>query len=310
MARHGAFLSTWHPLHRRYFCHRADVRFAATEGTRLMSHAGPPSEPPPDPDESVSGGETPAAPEPPPYNPYPDNWDASSSTPPSPPGPQNPYEQAAPYGQPDPYQQQQPYGAPATPGAYGQPSPYAAPGQPGSPANPYAGPANNKPTFGFGGYAGWFTRVGAYLIDYIVALVAALPLWAGYGILIANTSTTTNPDGTTTSDYSGSVAVPLILIVIGALSSIGFYIWNVCIRQGRTGATIGKSVLAVRLVNSDLQPIGGGSAFLRSILHIVDAIPCYLGYFWPIWDSRKQTFADKIMTTFVIHATSAPPPPY
>ena len=310
MASHGAFLSTWDPSHRRYFCHRADDRFAATEGTRHMSHAGPPSEPPSDPDESAGGGETPAASEPPPYNPYPDNWESSSSTPPSPPGPQNPYEQAAPYGQPDPYQQQQPYGAPPAPGTYGQPSPYAAPGQPGSPANPYAGPANNKPTFGFAGYAGWFTRVGAYLIDYIVGLVAALPLWVGFGILSANTSTTTNADGTTTSDYSGSLAVPLILMLIGGLASIGFYVWNVCIRQGRTGATIGKSVLAVRLVNSDLQPIGGGSAFLRSILHIVDAIPCYLGYLWPIWDSRKQTFADKIMTTFVIHATEPTPPPY
>jgi uncharacterized RDD family membrane protein YckC len=123
-------------------------------------------------------------------------------------------------------------------------------------------------------------------------------------------STTTNADGTTTSHYSGSVGVPLVLILVGAVTALAFYIWNICLRQGRTGASIGKSVLAVRLVNSDLQTIGGGNAFLRSVLHIVDAIPCYLGYFWPIWDSRKQTFADKIMRTFVIHATAPQPPAY
>jgi uncharacterized RDD family membrane protein YckC len=279
-----------------------------------MSHAGPPSEPPSDPHEGSAGGDpTEPQPEQPaqPYNPYPANWE-SSGTPPTPSAPQNPYEQSAPSGQdpygqppqaPDPYgQQQSAYGQPA----YGQP----AYGQPGAHANPYAGPANDKPTFGFGGYAGWFTRVGAYLIDSIASLVAGFPLWIGYGILLANTTTTTNPDGTTTTDYSGSAALPLILILIGAVTSLAFYIWNICIRQGRTGASVGKNVLAIRLVNSDLQPIGAGWSFLRSILHIVDSIPCYLGYLWPIWDSRKQTFADKIMNTFVIQATTPVPPPY
>jgi uncharacterized RDD family membrane protein YckC len=289
-----------------------------------MSHAGPPaeppsgpsSEPPPDPDPSGAGsdatGPAPGRPEQPaaqPYNPYPDNWESGStaSTPQTPPtvDPQaDPYAQANPYGQPPAYGQSDPYG---------QQSPYAEPAQPGppgSPANPYAGAASTKPTFGFGGYASWSTRVGAYLIDQLAAMVAAIPLWIGYGILAANTTTTTNVDGTTTSEYSGSVGLPVFLIVIGAITSIGIYVWNICLRQGRTGASIGKSVLAVRLVNTDLQPIGGGMAFLRSVLHIVDAIPCYLGYFWPIWDSRKQTFADKIVNTFVIHATAPQPPAY
>ena len=69
-------------------------------------------------------------------------------------------------------------------------------------------------------------------------------------------------------------------------------------------------MLAIRLVNVDQQPIGPGWSFLRYVLHIVDAIPCYLGYFWPIWDSHKQTFADKIMHTYVIHATEPQPRPY
>lgn len=271
---------------------------------------------PPDPDqpEGPDSGQTgasepdPAAPGAPGYNPYPDNWNAAP-----PPPPPNPYEQANPYGQqpPDPYGQQQPanpYGQQPT-NPYGQPSPYASSGQPGSPANPYAGPANSKPTFGFGGYAGWFTRVGAYLIDYIAGLLAAIPALLGYVVLLTNTSTKINPDGSKSTTYSGSVAVPTILILIGAVTGIAFFVWNICIRQGRTGATIGKSVLAIRLVNSDLQPIGAGWAFLRYLLHILDGI-CYLGYLWPIWDDRKQTFADKIMNTFVIQATTSEPRPY
>ena len=258
-----------------------------------MSHAGPPSEPP-DPNHDANQdpkqgpnrgeGEGGVAPGEQPYSPYPSNW------PPS--GQQSPYDQASPYG-------------PGSP--YGQQSPYGAPGQ--QPANPYAGPASTRPTFGFGGYAGWFTRVGAYLIDAILGALAALPLWVGYVVLFSDATTTTDangvkhlhvhPTGTTTA-----------LVWLGILTSLGFQIWNVYIRQGRTGASYGKSVLAIRLVNSDLQPIGPGWAFVRQLLHIVDSLPCGIGWLWPIWDSRKQTFADKIMHTFVIQATAPAPPPY
>ena len=128
-------------------------------------------------------------------------------------------------------------------------------------------------------------------------------------MLLSNTTTTTDAQGVQHVHFNSSPGA-LFLILIGAVTSLVFFVWNVCIRQGRTGATIGKSVLAIRLVNADLQPIGPGWAFLRQILHIVDSLPCDLGYFWPIWDSRKQTFADKIMSTFVIQATQPQPPGY
>lgn len=244
-----------------------------------MSHAGPPPEPP-------QGDQ--------PYNPYPDNWE-SSGTPPTPPPAQNPYDQTNPYAQ-------------AQRGAYGQEAPYgdAAAGS----ANPYAGSANpNKPTFGFGGYAGWFPRVGAFIIDYILYAVSGAPAWIGQVILLQNSTTTTDAQGVEQIRYHDT-GLGTALILLGAVTAIAFFVWNICIRQGRTGATVGKSVLAIRLVNSDLQPIGGGWAFLRSMLHIVDYLPCLLGFFWPIWDSRKQTFADKIMNTFVIQATTEAPRPY
>jgi uncharacterized RDD family membrane protein YckC len=254
-----------------------------------MTYAGPPEPPQPDPDQPGSGATEPAGEQP--WSPYPAEWDqpSQSSAPPPPAygAPETPYQQST-------YQQ----------------SPYGVPGQPVQP-NPYAGsPRPDRPVFGFGGYASWSTRVGAYLIDYMASLVAGIPLWIGYGILVSNTSTTTDAAGNTTSHYEGSLGLPLTLIAVGGLTSLAFFIWNICLRQGRTGASVGKSVLAIRLVNKDQQPIGPGWSFLRYVLHIVDAIPCYLGYFWPIWDSHKQTFADKIMSTYVIHATEPQPRPY
>jgi hypothetical protein len=36
---------------------------------------------------------------------------------------------------------------------------------------------------------------------------------------------------------------------------------------------------------------------IRQICHVVDTIICYLGWLWPLWDGKRQTIADKIVST-------------
>jgi len=172
-------------------------------------------------------------------------------------------------------------------GPYGQ-QPYGQPGQP-----PY-GPEYGQQPYGQppGGYAppyaNWLYRVGAYLIDQVVLL---LP---GY-ILYAMGSATVDPQGTP----SGT---GFVLYLLGFAYILALVIWNLFLRQGRTGWSLGKQALGIRLLGEQSgQPIGGGSAFLRQLCHILDALPCYIGFLWPIWDRKRQTFADKIMSTIVIH---------
>ncbi len=128
-------------------------------------------------------------------------------------------------------------------------------------------------------------------------------------MLISNATTTTDANGVEQVQFH-STGASVALIVIGILTGFAFFVWNQCIRQGRTGASLGKSVLALRLVGQDMVPIGGGLAFARYLLNIVNAIPCYLGYLWPLWDSKRQTFADKLMGTYVIKATTPQPRVY
>ena len=81
----------------------------------------------------------------------------------------------------------------------------------------------------------------------------------------------------------------------------GLRVWNSVIRQGRTGYTLGKAAVGIRLVGvSSGEPIGAGLSFLRQLAHVVDSLVCYLGWLWPLWDSRNQTLADKIMGTVVV----------
>jgi uncharacterized RDD family membrane protein YckC len=186
-----------------------------------------------------------------------------------------------------------PYGPDPTPPAYGQPS-----GQPYS-QNPYGGPGYAAPPPIYP-YASWGRRVAAYLVDVLLSGVASIPLAIGYGWLIASVETTTYDDYTTTSEYTGG-AGPIVLMVIGLAPAIGFWVWNICIRQGRTGYSLGKSNLGIRLVKESTgQPMGAGLSFVRQLAHYVDGLVCYLGYLWPLWDAKRQTFADKIMSVVVI----------
>ncbi|UDY23488.1 RDD family protein [Nocardioides sp. Kera G14] len=158
-------------------------------------------------------------------------------------------------------------------------------------------------------YAGWWQRVGAYVIDQLVALLAGIPVLIGIVLLIAGSDATTHTDldGTTVIDdasLNGLGVVGIIVIVLGVIFMIAFTIWNIVFRQGSSGASLGKSALGLLLVKEETgKPVGAGMSFLRQLCHILDSF-CYIGYLWPIWDDKKQTFADKCVSSVVIQQRS------
>jgi uncharacterized RDD family membrane protein YckC len=123
-------------------------------------------------------------------------------------------------------------------------------------------------------YANWGQRVGAYLIDWAPIIVLEL--------------------------IAGISHVPILSILV-ALASLAWWIYNRCIQAGRTGQSLGKKTLHLRLISENTgEPIGTGMAFARDICHILDSLACYIGWLFPIWDAKRQTFADKIVSTVVI----------
>jgi len=95
---------------------------------------------------------------------------------------------------------------------------------------------------------------------------------------------------------AGSAALGLLL----SLASLGWAIYNAYL-NGTTGQSIGKKVVGLKVVGEQTgQPIGAGMGIARGIAHIVDAIICYVGFLFPLWDSKKQTLADKIVKSVVV----------
>jgi uncharacterized RDD family membrane protein YckC len=199
--------------------------------------------------------------------------------------------------QPPPSQPQYPY-------AGSPPSPYHAAPE----VNPYGAAGSAYPGSRayveqyFGPVAGFGSRALALVIDTLLTLIGLVPMVLGVVMLVLGAPETDelgySIDGTTDG---GQLVAGGLLLALGILLIIGIQVWNRIFRMGRTGQSIGKKVMGLRLINEQTGlPIGAMQSFLRELLGgIVNQI-FYLSYLWMLWDDNKQTLADKAVHSTVI----------
>ncbi|TJZ56798.1 RDD family protein [Streptomyces piniterrae] len=200
-----------------------------------------------------------------------------------------------PHGQQSP--QAQYYGAPQQPAPpQQQPAPY---GYPQQTAPGYGQPPQPAMPIGPGVYASWGSRFGAFLIDFLVA--GLVPLIAVITAVILESSLRGCLGDSACQAAREKERVPIIiaLLVIAVVWAIAANI-VILVKEGK-GASPGKKAMKIRLVREvNGQPLGFGMALLRRICHGLDSAACSIGYLWPAWDAKGQTFADKVMRTVVI----------
>ncbi len=177
-------------------------------------------------------------------------------------------------------------------GGYAPPPPGAGFGAPPAPGQPIGQLPQTA-------YTSWGTRAVAWIIDYIPYFIV---VGIGYGIEAATqeTACVTDSSDSNLGEFCATGASTLGNVAVGVAVLIGlaYLLWNYGYRQGTTGSSIGKSIMKFKVVSEKTgQPIGFGLSIVRQLAHIVDAIICYIGYLFPLWDAKRQTLADKIMTT-------------
>ncbi|RNL64941.1 ATP-binding cassette domain-containing protein [Nocardioides marmoriginsengisoli] len=135
-------------------------------------------------------------------------------------------------------------------------------------------------------YIGWLPRLGARVADTLVLVPTYLVFL--FGSQLAERS-------------GAAVVVGIVSAIIGAVASIGLLVWNEVFRFGRTGSSIGRELAGYSVLDlSTQEPIGAGRAVARYFAHVLDAVPLLLGFLWPLWDDKRQTFADKIVSTVAV----------
>ena len=170
----------------------------------------------------------------------------------------------------------------------------------------YPPPAAAGPALPTEAYTPWLTRVLAYLIDYVpYAIIVGI----GYGLLLGTRETACITD---TSEYdlgefcaTGASTIGQVSVVLAGIVAFAYVIWNLGYRQGTTGSSIGKSIMKFKIVGEKTgQPIGFGMSIVRELLYFVAAAAC--GILWivavlfPLWDPKRQTLVDKIISTIAL----------
>jgi uncharacterized RDD family membrane protein YckC len=174
------------------------------------------------------------------------------------------------------YQQQPPgYGAPPPPGGYG-----------------YGGAA----------YAGPGKRIVAYIIDGIIVGLGSIPgiilIFLGVGMA----ASTASPSGQLSDEAAaGMLGTWFLGWIVAALGGLAVWLFN-CHLLGRDGATLGKKMMKVKVLDPQGQPLGFGKAFLREIVKYALGSVCFILLLWPLWDNEKQGLQDKLFSTHVYDA--------
>ena len=136
--------------------------------------------------------------------------------------------------------------------------------------------STEQPTDAPHNLADWGTRAIGYVIDFAPILILSLIF------------------------RSGAMQALISLVSIGYFVYMGFL-------DGTSGQTPGKAIMGTRVVNQAGEVVGGGAGIGRKFLHILDSLVCLLGWLLPLVDSKRQTIADKVMSTYVVAGVEKKP---
>jgi uncharacterized RDD family membrane protein YckC len=138
-------------------------------------------------------------------------------------------------------------------------------------------------------YAGFWIRFLALIID---GLIIGIPV-ALVGAIFGSAGFT----GGVGFNPGASLALNLLSIAAGAA-------YYGILEGGPTGQTLGKKAVRIRVVDATtgLPGIGTARGVGRYFARWLSQIVLYLGYFWMLWDPKKQCWHDKLARTLVVKA--------
>ena len=139
--------------------------------------------------------------------------------------------------------------------------------------------------------AGFWPRVGAYLIDAILLNVIYYLIW-GASPMDANQANPTTP-----AELMALLAKMAPLIGLQILVQMAYQVSM----NGQFGATLGKMAIGAQIVNLDGSRIGFGKAFLRWLASIVSGLTLGIGYLLVAFRDDRRALHDLLVGTQVIY---------
>ena len=135
-------------------------------------------------------------------------------------------------------------------------------------------------------YAGFWERVGAYIIDVIILGVIGLVI----GLFIGQSRTIYTDSSFYTVYFSTSNLISLVIN----------WLYFAIQESSASQATIGKRALGLKVTSMNGGRISFGQASGRFFGKILSAIILLIGFLMMLWDDKKQTLHDKLAGTLVV----------
>ncbi|NIR63557.1 MAG: hypothetical protein GWN61_05620 [candidate division Zixibacteria bacterium] len=159
-----------------------------------------------------------------------------------------------------------------------------------------------------GYYAGFSTRLAAFIIDAVV--VAILSVSISWFVSIVGSMFQAERIFTYilgylpgAQDVYNMVLGPTVLGVITFIAVVLYhsFFWAV------TGQTPGKAIMGIRVLTTQGKSIPFWRAVLRYFGFFISTAPFFLGFLWVLVDERRQAFHDKMTGTYVVYTWHAKP---
>ncbi|WP_413642738.1 RDD family protein [Mycobacterium sp. RTGN5] len=130
--------------------------------------------------------------------------------------------------------------------------------------------------------ASWLARAGAFAVD--VFFPAGVVITC---LLVAQSASISG------LGWLRWTAIALAAVVFLAMAL------NRLLLPSIAGWTLGRSLAGIVVVRRDGAPVDPWRLLVRDLAHVLDTAAVFLGWLWPLWDSRSRTFADLIVRTEV-----------
>ncbi|MBI4895822.1 MAG: RDD family protein [Candidatus Aenigmarchaeota archaeon] len=129
-------------------------------------------------------------------------------------------------------------------------------------------------------YAGFWIRLGAYLLDSLIVSVPSLIIFFVLSFSMG---------------FMGMILGIIVSVIIG-------WIYNASLESSEKQATIGKQAVSVKVVDYKGKRISFGLATGRYFAKILSALIILIGFFMIGFTEKKQGLHDYIANTYVVEA--------
>lgn len=150
--------------------------------------------------------------------------------------------------------------------------------------------------------AGWWSRVGAHILDSVIVgvggVLLAIAIMAPFGI------------GFFAGDDFGWVSLIVGLLIAIVCVSIVALLYAPALMARTNGRTLGRMATGIRVVRANGQPIDFGFAMLREVVvktllfgiagGLTGGLANLVDYLWPLWDEENRALHDYVVDTRTI----------